>query len=43
MFAALAAGVIVYRAANYDAVVAWNDPAPPAAQINPVAPPPLIR
>jgi hypothetical protein len=43
MFIALAAGVIVYRAANYDTIVAWNDPAPPAAQSDPIAPPPLIR
>jgi hypothetical protein len=44
MFAALAAGVIVYRAANYDTVVALNDPPPAAATLaDPIAPPPLIR
>lgn len=43
MFAVLAAGIIIYRAANSDTVIARNDTAPPAAQSDPVAPPPLIR
>jgi len=43
MCAALAAGIIVYRAANYDTVVALNDPAPPTVLADPIAPPPLIR
>jgi hypothetical protein len=43
MFAVLAAGIIIYRAANSDTVMARNDTAPPAAQADPIAPPPLIR
>jgi hypothetical protein len=43
MFAVLAAGIIIYRAANSDTVMARNDIAPPAAQADPIAPPPLIR
>jgi hypothetical protein len=43
MFAVLAAGIIVYRAGNSDTVIARNDPAPPWAQADPIAPPPLVR
>jgi hypothetical protein len=43
IFAVLVAGVIVYRAGNSDTVMARNDTAPPAAQADPIAPPPLIR
>jgi hypothetical protein len=41
--AVLAAGIIIYRAANSDTVIARNDIAPPAAQSDPIAPPPLVR
>jgi hypothetical protein len=41
--AALAAGIIIYRAANSDTVIARNDIVPPAAHSDPIAPAPLVR
>ena len=42
LFAVLAAGFIVYRAANLDTVVASNQIVPVPAQTNPITPSPLI-
>jgi hypothetical protein len=44
MVAVVIASVIVYRTANANMVVALHDATPPpAAELDPVAPPPIIR
>ena len=43
VFAVLAAGVIVYRGANTEFTTASNDPAPAAAQADPISPTPLLQ
>jgi len=43
LFAVLAAGIIVYRTGNSDVRTASNDPAPAAAQADPLSPAPLLQ